>query len=197
MTLVLLDTNTYLRLAKRIRPLLGVKFGQKDYVLTILKDVEDEVHRNRALRSVFPWFDNEDFGKERDAKRVRLTVDERQAVENAQSILRAHVLAEVDRFTEKGRQPPSPTDCRVLAFGQIRPAIVVTDDLGMHLLAGDFELPIWHGWQLVAKMKSARLVDEGLVRDIYEALERNGDLTATWRDAKHSEFARIFGAAPK
>ena len=38
MTLVLLDTNTYLRLAKRIRPLLGVKFGQKDYVLTVLKD---------------------------------------------------------------------------------------------------------------------------------------------------------------
>jgi len=30
LTLVLLDTNTCLRLAKRIRPLLGVKFGQKD-----------------------------------------------------------------------------------------------------------------------------------------------------------------------
>lgn len=40
MTLVLLDTNAYLRLAKRVRPLLGKKFGQKDYVLTILRDVE-------------------------------------------------------------------------------------------------------------------------------------------------------------
>ena len=49
MTLVLLDTNTYLRLAKRIRPLLGVKFGQKDYVLTVLKDVEDEVRRSPKL----------------------------------------------------------------------------------------------------------------------------------------------------
>lgn len=46
MTLVLLDTNAYLRLAKRVRPLLGKKFGQKDYVLTILRDVEDEVQRS-------------------------------------------------------------------------------------------------------------------------------------------------------
>ena len=28
-TLVLLDTNAYLRLAKRVRPMLGVEFGQK------------------------------------------------------------------------------------------------------------------------------------------------------------------------
>ena len=28
-TLVLLDTNAYLRLAKRVRPVVGIKFGQK------------------------------------------------------------------------------------------------------------------------------------------------------------------------
>ena len=43
MTLALLDTNTYLRLAKRIRPMLGVEFGQRGYVLTVLKQVETEV----------------------------------------------------------------------------------------------------------------------------------------------------------
>ncbi len=197
MTLVLLDTNTYLRLAKRIRPLLGVKFGQKDYVLTVLKDVEDEVRRNRTLRFKFPWFDDEDFGNERDAAQVRLKAAERQALENAQSILRGHVLVDVDRYTTGGRQPPSDTDCRVLAFGQVRDAIVVTDDLSMHLLADDFELPIWHGWQLLAKMKTAKLVENDLVREIYAALERNGDLTATWVAAKHTEFSRIFGQRPE
>ena len=68
MTLVLLDTNTYLRLAKRIRPLLGVKFGQKDYVLTVLKDVEDEVRRSPKLRFNHPWFDEATLGAERDGK---------------------------------------------------------------------------------------------------------------------------------
>jgi hypothetical protein len=197
LTLVLLDTNAYLRLAKRVRPLLGVAFGQKRYVLTVLKDVEDEVRRSRTLQFKFPWFDEEDFGAERDAARIRLTADEKQLLENTQSVLRGHVLGEVDRYTTGGRQPPSNTDCRVLAFGQVREAIVVTDDLGMHLLAEDFEIPVWHGWQLLAKMKTAKVVDNDLVRDIYEALERNGDLTQSWAQVKHTEFARVFGPAPK
>ncbi len=197
MTLALLDTNTYLRLAKRIRPLLGVEFGQKRYILTVLKDVEDEVHRSRTLQFKFPWFDNEDFGAERDAAKIRLKAEERLLLENTQSVIRGHVLSEVDRYTTGGRQPPSDTDCRVLAFGQVRDAIVVTDDLGMHLLAEDFEIPIWHGWQLLAKMRTAKVVSNDLIKEIYEALEANGDLTQTWMDAKHSEFARIFGPGSK
>ncbi len=193
MTLALLDTNTYLRLAKRIRPLLGVEFGQKRYVLTVLKDVEEEVRRSRTLKFKFPWFDREEFGAERDAAQIRLKAEEKQRLGVAQSVLRGHVLSEVDRYTIGGRQPPSETDCRVLAFGQVRDAIVVTDDIGMHLLAEDFDISIWHGWQLLAKMKSAKLVSNELVREIYEALESNGDLTQTWVDARHTEFARIFG----
>ena len=38
-TEVLLDTNTYLRLAKRIRPAVGREFGQVPYVVVILKAV--------------------------------------------------------------------------------------------------------------------------------------------------------------
>lgn len=193
MTLVLLDTNAYLRLAKRIRPLLGVKFGQKDYVLTVLKDVEEEVRRSPKLRFHHPWFDDAVLGAERDAKQVRLTDDEKRQLDIARSVLRGHVLAEVDVYTTGGRQPPSDTDCRLLAFGQIRDAIVVTDDLGMHRLAEDFELTVWHGWELLAKLRSAKKVDHDLIREIYDALERNGDLTATWIEAKHTEFVKVFG----
>lgn len=81
MTLVLLDTNIYLRLAKRIRPMLGVKFGQKDYVLTILKDVEDEVHQNSKLRYRTPWFGDADLSAERMATRIRLSAQEREELD--------------------------------------------------------------------------------------------------------------------
>lgn len=193
MTLVLLDTNTYLRLAKRIRPLLGVKFGQKDYVLTVLRDVEDEVRRNRSLRSKFPWFDDEAFGEERDAARVPLNAEQKEELKNLVSVLRGFVLTDLDRYTTAGRHPPSETDCRVLAFGQVKDAVVVTDDLGMHLLVHDFEIPIWHGWELLSKMRAAKKVDNDLIRGIYDALERNRDITTTWLQAKHTEFVRIFG----
>ncbi len=92
MTLVLLDTNAYLRLAKRVRPMLGVKFGQKEYVLTIFKITEDEVHKNPRLRHNYPWFDNPDLAAERLAKQVRLKKDEKELLTISQSILRKHVL---------------------------------------------------------------------------------------------------------
>jgi hypothetical protein len=197
-TLVLLDTNAYLRLAKRVQPLLGVAFGQKQYVLTVLEDVENEVHRNPRLRIHYPWFDaDESLASERLARRLRLTRDEKPELEAAARFLHDWVLQDVRRFTAGGRSPPSLTDCRALALGQLRPAIVVTDDLGMHELAQEFGIGVWHGFELLAKMRTAKGVSDDLVREIYAALEANGDLTATWRAAKHTVLAKVFGRGPR
>lgn len=196
MTLVLLDTNAYLRLAKRIKPLLGKEFGQKSYLLTILKQVEDEVHKNPKLRFHYPWFDDQNLISERLATRVRLSAEEKVQIDAAQSVLRAHVLENAAAYSTQGRSPPSPTDCYLLAFGQVRPAIVATDDLGMHQLAKEFEIAIWHGHELLKKLLSAKIIDTAQVRKIYEALEINGDLPKSWQIAKHGEFKKVFGPAP-
>ncbi len=120
MTLVLLDTNAYLRLAKRIKPLLGVSFGQKGYVLTILKDVEDEVSASARLKEHFPGFDDLPLEQERLAKRVRLSAAEKAQIHAMTTVLRAHVLENTKSYTTLGRSPSSPTDCFCLAFGQVR-----------------------------------------------------------------------------
>ena len=82
-------------------------------------------------------------------------------------------------------------------FGQVRPAIVVTDDLGMHELAREFNIGVWHGFDLLAKLRTAKAVSDDLVREIYSALETNGDLTASWRGARHTVLAKVFGPAPR
>lgn len=192
-TLVLLDTNAYLRLAKRVRPLLGKAFGQKRYVLTVLRDVEDEVQRSPRLQHDYPWFAADGLATERLAHSPRLNAEEKAMLAAATSVLHGLVQMDPGIFMTKGRSPPSRTDCRVLAFGQIRPAIVVTDDLGMHALADMVGLDIWHGPELLKKMLSAKLIGNELVREIYAALEVNNDLTATWVAAKHSTFAKLFG----
>jgi hypothetical protein len=97
LTLVLLDTNAYLRLAKRVRPAVGVKFGQKGYVLTIHKSVEDEVHRSSRLKSLYPWFDSEEFSRERLAKQIRLTAEEKASIQAAQSVF--HGFWRIQRTT--------------------------------------------------------------------------------------------------
>lgn len=195
-TQVLLDTNTYLRLAKRIRPAVGREFGQVPYVLVILKAVEDEVHRSARLRFLNPWFDEPEFAQERLAKQTRLSAAEKQDLKLVQDVLLGTVQLDVAKYTT-GRSPPGATDCWLLAYGQVKSAIVVTDDLGMHTLASDFGLKVWHGFELLAKLRTAKIVDNDLLREIYDALERNSDMTETWRRAKHEDFARIFGPEPK
>ena len=192
-TEVLLDTNTYLRLAKRIRPVVGRQFGQVPYVVVILKAVEDEVHRSPRLKFHNPWFDEPEFAQERLAKVKRLSADDRSAMTLVQDVLLGMVQMEVDKYTSHRRHPPGATDCWLLAYAQVKNAVVVTDDLGMHTLASEVGLKVWHGFELLAKLKTARVVDNELIREIYDALERNGDMTETWRQAKHREFARIFG----
>lgn len=192
-TLVLLDTNTYLRLAKRLRPLVGRKFGQKDYEITILKAVEDEVNRSARLKYLNPWFDETDLAQERIAKQVRLSVDEKAEIGAVVSVLRSHVIENIASFSVGKRSPPGATDCWLLGFAQLRNAIVVTDDLGMHQLATDFDLQIWHAYELVEKLRSAKEVDGTFIREIYEALEANQDLTQSWIDAKHRVFIKVFG----
>jgi hypothetical protein len=194
-TQVLLDTNTYLRLAKRIRPAVGRKFGQVPYVLVILKDVEEEVHRNARLCFLNPWFDEPEFANERMAKQTRLGEADKQEIKLVQDVLQGTVQLDIAKYTT-GRSPPGATDCWLLAYGQVKGAIVVTDDLGMHTLASDFGLRVWHGFELLAKLRTAKVVDNDLVREIYGALERNGDMTDTWRKAKHNEFVRVFGPKP-
>jgi predicted nuclease of predicted toxin-antitoxin system len=196
-TEVLLDTNTYLRLAKRIRPAVGRQFGQVPYVVVILKAVEEEVHRNPKLQFKNPWFDEPEFAQERMAKQTRLSSAEKQDMKLVQDVLMGTVQLDVEKYTSHGRSPPGATDCWLLAYGQVKGAIVVTDDLGMHTLAAEVGLKVWHGFELLAKLKTAKVVGNDLVREIFDALERNGDMTETWRKAKHEEFVKVFGAEPK
>lgn len=192
-TLVLLDTCAYLRLAKRIRPFVGLEFGQKPYVITILKAVEDEVHAGAKLKFQYPWFDNVEFATERLAKTMRLSVSDRQNMVIAQGVLHGTVQADLPKYTTEGRTPPGMTDCWVLAFGHVKQAIVVTDDLGMHLLAKESGITVWHGYELLDKLRSAKIASRELIVEIYEALEVNKDMTDTWLEAKHTVFARVFG----
>ncbi|MEX2130537.1 MAG: hypothetical protein WD772_03550 [Pseudohongiellaceae bacterium] len=193
---MLLDTNAYLRIAKRIRPLLGVPFAQKGYVLTVLKQVEDEVHRSPKLKFIFPWFDETELAEERVAQRIRLKPDEKLQIESMKSVLLAHVAEHIHDYTSNRHSPPSPTDTYILAFGQLRSAIVVTDDLGMHRLAADFDIPVWHGYELLKKMLGAKQIDKAKVVEIYSALENNGDLQDSWKAVRHTVFRKVFGPAP-
>ncbi len=63
----------------------------------------------------------------------------------------------------------------------------------MHTLAREFGIDVWHGFELLAKLRSAQVVRDDRVREIYSALEANGDLPSAWREAKHTMLVKVFG----
>jgi hypothetical protein len=173
---------------------LGIEFGQKNYVAIVTTDVEDEVHRSGKLSFKFPWFDEADFAEERRKNQLRLSKAERERVEASERFIREWALSETPFFIREGRTPPSPTDCHLLAIAQERNLVVVTDDEGMHLTANSFDIEIWRGHELLNRMKAAKLIDATFIRELYLALETNGDMTAAWTEAKHTVFKKVFGA---
>ena len=55
--------------------MLGVKFGQKEYVITILPEIEKEVLRSSRLMHNFPWFLNDkEFKRVFKSLSVRIVV---------------------------------------------------------------------------------------------------------------------------
>lgn len=194
MTTILLDTNAYLRLAKRIRPLLGVKFNPaKEYVLIVLPDVEKEVLRNRELAFRYPWFEDDDHRNERRSNTVKFSADEKKQVDGDQKFILKQSRANANSLMQLGRDPPGPTDCHVLAVALLRSWWVATDDEGMHQVGKDFEVKTIYCFEVLHKLLSADMVDKAKVVEIFDALESNGDMTVKWVDAKTSLFKGVFG----
>lgn len=194
MTTILLDTNAYLRLAKRIRPLLGVKFNPaKEYVLIVLPDVEKEVLRNQELSYRYPWFADDDHRTERRSNTVRFDADEKKQLHSDQQFMLQHSRANAGSLMQLGRDPPGPTDCYVLAVAMLRSWWVATDDEGMHQVGKNFDVKTIYCFEVLHKLLSADLINKEKVVEIYDALEANGDLPARWVDAKAKLFKAVFG----
>ena len=191
-TTILLDTNAYLRLAKRIQPLLGKKFNPaKDYVLVVLREVEDEVHRQPRLVHLFPWFDGQAYTAERRANGVRLSTPQKSAVDLNKKFLLSHVARNVRAYLNKG-DPPGDADCHVLAVAMVCNWHVATDDENMRALGEEFDVDCHYACEVLHKLLSAEMIDKAKVIEIYEALESNDDLTPRWIEAKEKLFKKVF-----
>ena len=154
---ILLDTNSYLRLAKSIHPLLFKCFGPEDYCLYVLKELDEEVSRNRRLKSKFAWVDEHGF---RENRQTRLTVskDQKRDISLTEDLLWDHVIHEL--------HGPSRIDCRVLAHASVLDVPAITDDGDMLELAEAFEIKVMTTLQLLKLMHLCQHVTVAKIRQI-------------------------------
>ena len=177
---ILVDTNAYLRLARTIRPLLFVPFGDNEYCLYILPELNAEL-AGRKLQSKFPWVDDEEFTENR--KHFPL-VGKKQA----KSIQQAFEY--VWDYVQTDLPGPSRVDAWYIAYALELGVPVVTDDQDMTELAKAFDAQVMSTLELLKIMLDCGHTDMQTINGLVEYLKYFSDLPANFQ----TDYQRLFGA---
>ena len=176
---ILVDTNTYLRLAKSIHPLLTVPFGEDEYCLYILQELNIELE-GRKLQSKFPWVEDKEFLENRK-KFPSIGRKQKKSIENAYGYVWDHVQTELPG--------PSRVDAWYIAYAIELRVPIVTDDQDMTELAGVFEVQAMPTLELLKIMLDCGHTDMKTIEGIVAYWGYLSDLPGNCK----SDFRRLFG----
>ncbi len=178
MSTFVLDSSAYFRLAKSFHPLLG-EYG--DILLKLLPDTATEFAKQPKLRSKFGWFHDEDFINNRGDNLLGLSAVDAETVKNTGFWLRDWTRDQRSEFLRRNLNPPSPTDCRVLAHAMVSGITVVADDGGLEFLAKEMDLPLIGSLRLLKRLLDVGAVTLPAIQAAAKYLDYEGDLPGSWR----------------
>ncbi len=177
---ILLDTNSYLRLAKGIHPLLFEEFGPDACCLYVLKELDQELNASRRLKTKFDWSDETEY---RENRRHQLTVSraQRKDIDNAVSFIWDHV--------QDGHPGPSRIDVLHMAHAYVLGIPLVSDDRDLLEVAKAFDINTMKTLDLMRLMLDCQHIQIEKVRSIV-------GFWRYWEDvpfALEEDIARLFG----
>lgn len=176
---ILVDTNTYLRLAKTIRPLLFRAFGPENYCLYILPELNQELGGTK-LKTKFEWVEDDEFSENRQHFPK---VSRKQKTSIAQS------FEYMWDFVQSDLPGPSKVDTLYIAYALTLDIPVVTDDQDMTQLAAEFEAQTMPTLQLLRLMVDCGHTDLATVNQLVGYWKYLSDLPANSK----ADFQRLFG----
>lgn len=175
---VLVDTNSYLRLAQTIRPLLFLPFGDREYCLYILPELNDELS-NRRLKSKFPWVDENEYTENR---KHFPTIGRKQ-----KNTIKVNFEFIWD-YVQSDLPGPSRVDALYIAYALELGIPVVTDDQDMTELAVAFEAQVMPTLELLKIMHDSDHTNLKTIKGIVDYWLAIGDCPANL----HHDLKRFF-----
>jgi hypothetical protein len=175
---ILVDTNTYLRLAKTIRPLLFVPFGTNEYCLYILPELNKELASHK-LQSKFHWITEAEFDENRKHFPA-IGRKQKKSIEQTFDYLWDHVQTELPG--------PSRVDALYIAYALELDIPVVTDDQDMTELAQAFDAKVMPTLALLKIMLDCGHTDLKTINGLCDYWRHITDLPANFK----ADYQRLF-----
>lgn len=176
---LLVDSNSYFRLAKSIHPLLGVVFGDKEYCLYVLPDLEREYARSARLQTKFHWVNEKQYSQNRKHS-ITASQKEKGEIGRTREIL--------DDYKYENLLGVSTIDINYLAHAYVLNIPVVTDDNDMLGLAKVFDIQTIKSLKLLALMRAAQHINIRKIREIVAYWKYEKDTPGNYR----KEYKKLF-----
>lgn len=185
---ILLDSNSYFRLAWSIHPLLSVEFGEDRNCLYVCHEMEHEYKRSNRLKNRFHWVMEAEFIENRKRK-ISISRAEREEIPSTVEFLLAFVL---DMKFPPEETIPSEVDLRVLAIGAVLQIPVVTDDRAMHRVAQQFGVEVLSSLELLKVMLDCEHITWEKIIEIAGYWIYEKDVPARFKE----EWSKLFQLPP-
>lgn len=185
-TKILVDSNSYFRLAQNLHPLLCQPFGSADFTLYIHADLNAEFKFSSRLKNKFHWVSESKYVTNR-GRSINLSKAQKKEIEETYQYLWAHAQ---DEFLTPRGKGPSPIDTRIVATALVLGIRLVTDDRDMIELAQAYEVKHLTSLEVMKLMLDEGRIDNAKVDQVVEQWIYDNDTPhREWR----MEFERIFG----
>ncbi|KYG66455.1 hypothetical protein AZI86_05260 [Bdellovibrio bacteriovorus] len=156
---VLVDTNSYVRLARDIHPLLGQSFTVDEWTLYIIEEFESEYSKQPRLQNKHSWVTQNDFKVNR-AFKLKPNSFEKGAIENARIF--------IGETAKELELTASPVDVRALATAHVLKIPVITDDDDMIQLADEYEIEVWKSLKFLSVLLAGGVIALPKIRSMYQ-----------------------------
>ncbi len=165
---ILIDSNSYFRLARYIHPFLNKPIFSNTYRLYIVKELEDEYRKSKRLMVKFDWVYEEQFVENRKVGIITIPKKKKEDIKIAYDII--HSVKKEKNFSTQYY------DIHSLAIAHVFEIGIVTDDKDMLHLANIFKIKKYNTIQLLKKLHLNRDIGIEDVKNIICRWKKENDL---------------------
>lgn len=188
----LVDTNSYLRVAKSSDSILG---DHASFELRLITEIANECNRSARLQRLWPWLQEPPHPETRKRWTMKFTPAQQAAVRKSKEELRDPLEDVLDEFAAKKhakgdfRPVLSPPDLAVFCTAEALRFGVVTDEAPMSVACKEFDVPHMSTLELLHKLVQQRVLTRAKVDTMVRYWQFEKDAPTGWR----AQYKRLFG----